>query len=102
MSSEAGIELHLVSRLGDRRAWSHCRARAEAGARVEVVLLQDAVLEQGLETAVAAWEGGPGREMVVLACAADAMRRGVEERWALIDYAAIIDRCAVASRVVSW
>jgi hypothetical protein len=92
------MELHLVSRLSDLRAWEHCRARIEAGVMVEVVLLHDAVLETEA-TVGAAVESS---KLVLMACSVDAQRRRVEERWAVIDYAGIIDRCVKAEKVVSW
>lgn len=101
MSSEQGLELHLISRRDDARAWEHCRARLEAGRQVEVVLCHDAVLET--ETTVQAALGEKERQaVVVLACAEDAQQRKVAERWALIDYSGIIERCVVAVQVTSW
>lgn len=101
MSSEPGLELHLISRREDRRAWQHCRARADAGGRVEVVLLHDAVLETEATAQSSLGEKGSPK-VVVLACAEDARQRKVEERWALIDYPGIIERCAAAAQVTSW
>jgi hypothetical protein len=95
------VELQLVSRLSDHRAWAHCRARIEAGAIVEVVLLHDAVLET--EATVGASVGGvEPAQLALMACSEDAKRRQVEERWALIDYSGIIDRCVKAEKVISW
>jgi hypothetical protein len=95
------MELQLVSRLSDQRAWEYCRARIEAGAMVEVVLLHDAVLETEatLGTAVG---GVPPSKLALMACSDDAKRRQVEERWAMIDYDGIIDRCVKAEKVISW
>ncbi|MGH7611590.1 MAG: hypothetical protein ACREN4_06190 [Candidatus Dormibacteria bacterium] len=95
---EPRTEVHLITGLGDERAWRHCHGRADHGARVLVVLLHDAVLET---------EGrlrGPkgGAELAVAACTEHARRRQLPERWALIDYAEIIARCATAQQVVSW
>ena len=95
------MELQLVSRLSDRRAWEYCQARIEAGAIVEVVLLHDAVLETEA-TMGAALGGREPSKLVLMACSDDARRRQVEERWALIDYAGIIDRCVKAEKVTSW
>lgn len=95
------MELNLVNRRSDQRYWDCCRARIQAGAMVEVVLLHDAVMET--EATVRAALGGlepPG--LVVMACSDDAKRRRVEERWALIDYSGIIDRCVKAEKVTSW
>jgi hypothetical protein len=95
------VELHLVSRLADRRVWDLCRARSAEGATVEVVLMHDAVLET--ESSISETLGDQdGPKVAVMACAEDARRRQVEERWALIDYAGIIDRCAAAEKVTSW
>ncbi|MGA2872910.1 MAG: hypothetical protein ABSF27_04910 [Candidatus Dormibacteria bacterium] len=101
MYSENGVELQLVSQLGDRRAWDHCRRRATAGERIQVVLLHDAVLETEATISEALGEVDSTR-LVVMACAEDARRRQVEERWPLIDYQGIIASCAGAARVVSW
>ncbi|MGH7666066.1 MAG: hypothetical protein ACREN1_01960 [Candidatus Dormibacteria bacterium] len=101
MSSELPVELHLISRLADDRAWRSCRRRAETGSRVRVVLFHDAVLETE-ERVADALGGGDHPQVVVLACAADALRRRVGERWALIDYPEIIRSCAAASQVTSW
>lgn len=101
MSSEPSIELHVVSRRSDLRAWQHCRARVDTGSAIEVVLIHDAVLET--ETSLAEAFGTAGTsELVVMACADDAKQRRVEERWALIDYVGIIERCAAARQVTSW
>jgi len=101
LSSKPSLELHLVSCRSDRRAWQHCRARVEAGSRVEVVLIHDAVLET--EASVAeAWGGKEPPNLAVMACANDATQRKVEERWALIDYGGIIERCLAADQVTSW
>lgn len=101
MSSEPALELHLVSRRSDRRAWQHCRARAEAGGRLEVVLLHDAVLETEAGLAAALGEEQTPK-VAVMACSEDAQQRRVQERWALVDYAGIIERCAAADQVTSW
>ncbi|MGA8206921.1 MAG: hypothetical protein WB801_08575 [Candidatus Dormiibacterota bacterium] len=95
------MELYLVSRRSDQRAWEHFRARVEAGAKVEVVLLHDAVLETEATVSAALESLEPSR-LVLMACAEDARRRQIEERWALIDYARIIDRCVTAEKVISW
>ncbi|MGA7173068.1 MAG: hypothetical protein WB020_05765 [Candidatus Dormiibacterota bacterium] len=90
-----------MSRRADHRAWHHLRKRSEAGARLEVVLLHDAVLET--EATVKAELGETETPKVtVMACADDATQRKVLERWALIDYAGIIDRSAAANQVTSW
>lgn len=95
------MELHLVSRRADQRAWEFVRARSGAGAPVEVVLIHDAVLET--EATIAVWSGaGDHPQVVVMACAADARRRQVEERWALIDYDGMIARCSLAEKVTTW
>lgn len=95
------MELHLVSRRGDRRAWDFVRARSSAQRSVEVVLLHDAVLETA--ASVGDSLGAVDHpEVVVMACAQDARRRLVEERWALIDYDGIIARCSLADKVTSW
>jgi hypothetical protein len=95
------MELHLVSRRSDRRAWEHVRALIGAGAIVEVVLLHDAVLET--EASVGAALGSvEASKLVLMACAEDSRRRQIEERWALIDYSGIIDRCVKAEKVTSW
>ena len=92
--AEPRRRLHLIARLADQLAWAACAAEAAAGMVVEVVLLHDAVLEPA---------PGPGPEgMVVLAGAADARRRGVAERWALVDYAELVNRCVAADAVVCW
>lgn len=101
MSSESASELHLVSRRSDFRAWQHCRARAKAGARVEVVLIHDAVLETEVTVAAALGEEETSK-VAVMACTDDAKQRKVEERWALIDYLGIIERCAAADQVTTW
>jgi|HubBroStandDraft_1064217.scaffolds.fasta_scaffold835722_2 hypothetical protein len=68
---------------------------------VEVVLLHDAVLET--EATIAAAVGPTdASKLVLMASAQDAGRRQVEERWPLIDYSGIIDRCAIADKVISW
>ncbi|MFZ0995994.1 MAG: hypothetical protein WAO09_08475 [Candidatus Dormiibacterota bacterium] len=90
-----------MSRRSDHRAWAHIRARIEAGAMVEVVLLHDAVLETELSVGNALGIVEPS-QLVLMACAEDSRRRQVEERWALIEYAGIIDRCATADKVISW
>jgi hypothetical protein len=95
------MELHLVSRHSDQRAWEHFRARLAAGAIVEIVLLHDAVMETEV-TVGAALGGLEPAELVVMACSEDATRRKVAERWALIDYSGIIDRCVKAEKVTSW
>jgi translation initiation factor 2 gamma subunit (eIF-2gamma) len=95
------MELHLVSRRSDQRAWEHVRARIDAGAMVEVVLLHDAVLETEASVG-AALESVEPSKLVLMACAEDSKRRQVEERWALIDYAGIIARCVTAEKVTSW
>lgn len=101
MSSEPARELHLVSRRSDLRAWRHCRARVDGGSLVEVVLIHDAVLET--EASVAELLGPKQLDKVaVMACTDDAIQRRVGERWALIDYAGIIERCTVADQVTSW
>jgi len=100
-SEPAIMELHLVSRRSDQRAWEHFRARIGAGAIVEVVLLHDAVLET--EASVGAALGSvEDSKPVVMACAEDSKRRQIEERWALVDYSGIIDRCVRAEKVTSW
>lgn len=72
-----------------------------AGSRVQVILIHDAVLET--EETVAEALGAQQRTRVaVMACSQDARQRRVEERWALIDYAGIIERCAAADQVTSW
>ncbi|MGC2192009.1 MAG: hypothetical protein WA751_06720 [Candidatus Dormiibacterota bacterium] len=101
MSSEAVLELHLVSRRADHRAWHHLRTRSEAGARLEVVLLHDAVLETEA-TVTAALGETEMLKVTVMACTNDATQRKVEERWALIDYAGIIARSVAADQVTSW
>jgi hypothetical protein len=101
LSSDSRVELQLVSRLGDWRAWDVCRARAQAGATVQVVLIHDAVLETAAGIQAALGEDCPNG-VEVTACAADARRRRVAERWALVDYPEIIERCAAAARVTSW
>jgi sulfur transfer complex TusBCD TusB component (DsrH family) len=95
------MELHLVSRRSDQRAWEHFRARINAGAMVEVVLLHDAVLETEASLR-AVLESVEPSKLVLMACADDAKRRQIEERWALIDYPGIIDRCATAEKVITW
>jgi hypothetical protein len=101
LSSEPALALHLVSCLSDQRAWDACRAQAAQGVAVEVVLIHDAVLET--EASIALSVGGPEVSgLTVLACADDAKRRKVEERWALIGYAEMIDRCSSASTVTCW
>ncbi|HUY56706.1 MAG TPA: hypothetical protein VMV12_02630 [Candidatus Micrarchaeaceae archaeon] len=95
------MELHMVSRLNDHRAWDHIRAQALAGAEVQVLLLHDAVLET--EASVARALGEPeSNKVVVMACVEDATRRQVPERWALVDYAGIIQRCVAADKVTTW
>ncbi|HEY6538354.1 MAG TPA: hypothetical protein VI138_04855 [Candidatus Dormibacteraeota bacterium] len=101
MSSEPVSELHLISRRSDERAWAVCRSRAEAGAHVEVVLIHDAVLETESTLSELLGEADPPA-VTILACSEDAIRRKVEERWALIDYAGVIDHCARAARVTTW
>jgi hypothetical protein len=64
-------------------------------------LLHDAVLETEATISAALGEVEPTR-VVVMACAEDARRRQVEERWPLIDYQGIIASCAGAARVTSW
>ncbi|MGA7086934.1 MAG: hypothetical protein WA695_07800 [Candidatus Dormiibacterota bacterium] len=95
------MELYLVDRRSNQRAWESGRARIEAGAMVEVVLLHDAVLETEA-TLAAALGGAVPSKLVLMACSDDAKRRQVEERWALIDYPGIIDRCVKAEKVTSW
>ncbi|MHB8330834.1 MAG: hypothetical protein ACYDEA_01385 [Candidatus Dormibacteria bacterium] len=103
LSSEPAPELYLITRLGDERAWSMCRRRQVAGPLVRVVLLHDAVLETEVRIrrylAVAESSTLP---LTVLACARDAIGRGVEERWALIDYQGIIKLSAASHPVISW
>ncbi|MGC1184138.1 MAG: hypothetical protein WBA31_03170 [Candidatus Dormiibacterota bacterium] len=91
----------MISRREDARAWEHCRARMDAGFRVEVVLCHDAVLETEATVQSALGEKGTN-EIVVLACAEDAQQRKVAERWALVDYPGIIERCVAAVQVTSW
>ena len=86
--------LHLITRLGDELAWAACAAEAAAGTAVEVVLLHDAVLEPA--------PLARDERLVVLAGAEDARRRGVAERWVLVDYAELVNRCVVAAAVVCW
>jgi hypothetical protein len=95
------MELHLVSRRSDQRPWDVCRARIESGAIVEVVLLHDAVLETEA-TVSAALGGAEPSKLVVMACADDSRRRQIEQRWAMIDYSGIIERCVTADKVISW
>ncbi|MGH7641744.1 MAG: hypothetical protein ACRENX_01785 [Candidatus Dormibacteria bacterium] len=100
MSSERPLELHLVTRRADLRAWGHLRVRLEGGGRQAVILLHDAVLET--EEGVARALGEEGSKVVVMACAADAEQRRVTERWVLVDYPGIIECCAAATQVTSW
>ena len=96
-------ELHLVTRLADARAWSMCASRQAAGARVRVVLLHDAVLET--EAGIRRHLGLPDSAPVlvtVLACARDAVGRGVGERWALVDYLEIIRLSAESQPLICW
>jgi len=96
-------ELHLITRLADQRAWSMCRRHQRLGALVRVVLLHDAVLET--EAGIRRHLGLADAEAVpltVLACARDATRRGVAERWALVDYLEIIKLSSESQPVISW
>jgi len=95
------MELHLLSRRSDLRAWEHLRARIDAGAMVEIVLLHEAVMETEV-TVGAALGGLDPSKLVVMASSEAATRRRVAERWALIDYSGIIDRCVKAEKVTSW
>ncbi|HVC39629.1 MAG TPA: hypothetical protein VNH20_06635 [Candidatus Dormibacteraeota bacterium] len=95
------MELHLISRLHEQRAWEVCRARAESGIPIELVLLHDAVLETEAKAAAILGERASAN-VVVMACAEDALARRVGERWAVIDYRGIIGRCVLAERVTSW
>jgi len=80
-----------------------CRSRLAAGVVVRVVLLHDAVLET--EASLRCYLGlGSGADLplAVVACAADASRRGVGERWALAGYPEIVQLCADSHAVISW
>ncbi len=80
-----------------------CRHRQAAGSLVRVVLLHDAVLET--EVRIRRYLDLPESStmaLTVLACARDAISRGVGERWALIDYQGIIKLSAASQPVISW
>ncbi len=96
-------ELHLVTRLADSRAWSMCARRQAAGARVRVVLLHDAVLEteSGIRRQLGLPDSAPV-PLTVLACARDAVGRGVGERWALVDYREIIRLSSESQPLICW
>lgn len=103
MSFENTPELYLISRLEAAGAWSLCRSRLAAGAVVRVVLLHDAVLET--EAGLRGYLGLGSAEdlpVAVVACAADARRRGVGERWALAGYPEIVQLCVDSHPVISW
>lgn len=101
LSSEIAKETHLISRLGDWRAWSTLIGTVGGG--VTVVLLHDAVLETAESVRRHMGLGGaaefPPR---VLALRKDLERRSVVGRWPTIDYGQLIELLAEADRVVSW
>lgn len=89
--------------MADSRAWSMCGRRQAAGVQVRVVLLHDAVLETeaGICRQLGLPESAP-LPVTVLACARDAVGRGVGERWALVDYLEIIRLSSLSRPLICW
>ncbi len=102
LSSEAPHILHVISRLGDGRAWSVAGRDPDAGPLV--VLVHDAVLEtpDSVMGYLADVGAGAGLLASVRASRRDASRRLVVERWPTIDYRQFVELMVGAERVISW
>ena len=96
------MELHLITRAGDQRGWRSVAYSLGAGRRPVVVLAGDAVAES--EESVRGLLGHPVSEdaMPILAVCQDAAARLATERWALVDYEALLDLLLTAEVVVAW
>ncbi len=97
-----GTELHLITRLGDLRGWRSVAYSLRVGRRPVVVLAGAAVMES--EESIGGMAGSPVSEgaMPVLAVRADAEEHQATERWALVDYEALLDLVLTAEVVVAW
>ena len=91
--SEAPATLHIVTRLRGATLLAMAADRA-AGRRVQVLLLHDEV-----------YRHDPSRFPAVdrfLVGADDCRRRGLEPPAGAVEYPAIVEAIASASRVISW
>lgn len=95
-------DLHLITRPGDLRGWRSVAYSLRTGRRPVVVLAGGAVLES--EATVRRLAGRPvsPEAMPVLAVRADAEERLATQRWALVDYEALLDLILAAQVVVAW
>ena len=96
------MELHLITRAGDPRGWQSVAYAVGLGRRPLVVLAGAAVAES--EESIQGLVGHPVSDetMPILAVRADAEERAATERWALVDYEALLDLLLTAEVVVSW
>ena len=96
------MELHLISRAGDHRGWQSVAYSLAGGRRPVVVLAGEAVSET--EPSVRGLLGHSVSQEVVpiLAVHADAAVRLATERWARVDYEALLSLLLSADVVVAW
>lgn len=95
-------ELHLITRRGDGRGWESVAFAHRAGGRPVVVLAGEAVAES--EESVQGLLGGrpSAADLPILAVREDARGAGLGERWAVVDYAALLDLLLEAGVAVCW
>ncbi len=72
------------------------------GRRPVVVLAGEAVMESEESIHALVGRPGSGETLPILAVRADAEERAATERWALVDYEALLDLLLTAEVVVSW
>lgn len=96
------MELHLITRPGDLRGWRSVAYALGLGHRTVVILAGAAVGESEETIRGLAGRAVSEEAMPILAVRADAEERQANERWALVDYEALLDLILTAEVVVAW